>query len=269
MPEWLSAPPLLAVRTHPSEDPEIAVYHLTYRADGFRQTAYLAYRRDAVKNAVAPLPGFLYLRGGVGRVGMVKQDWLLRFARRGAVVLAPVYRGNEGGEGREDFGLRDRADAFAGVTLLQNLAVVDADRVSVYGFSRGGPMALFCAMEDLNVHTAITHGGVADLALTYEQRVDLRRLLKRITGGSPTKMPDAYRERSPVWRASDIRAPLLIIHGAADVQVDVSHAQRLASACTAANVNAELWILPETGHHLPSAQWDFLIDRMFSWIREK
>ncbi|MHB1683501.1 MAG: alpha/beta hydrolase family protein [Bacilli bacterium] len=269
MPEWLSIPSLLAVHPHPSIDPEVAIYHLTYRADGLRQTAYLAYRRAAVENATAPLPGFLYLRGGMGRVGMVKQDWLIRFARRDAVVLAPTYRGNEGGEGREDFGLHDRADAFAAVQLLQELAIVDSDRVAVYGFSRGGPLALFCAMEDLNVHATVTHGGVADLALTYEQRVDLRRMLKRIAGGSPTKAPAAYRERSPLWRTSDIHTPLLIVHGDADVQVDVSHAQRLASSCQAAHVDVELWILPAVGHHLPSAQWDDLIDRMFSWIRNQ
>ncbi len=250
-------------------DPDIVVSHLTYHAAGLRQTAYVAYPRSFIQVAspTRQMPGFIYLRGGIRKVGMVKKDWLQRFARRNAIVFAPTYRGNEGGEGREDFGLADREDAFAAVRLLQSIPFVDERQVSVYGFSRGGPLALFCAMEpSLSLQAAIVHGGVADLALTYEQRIDLRRMLRRVTGGTPQRRPSAYRSRSPIFHIANVQSPLLIIHGKADVQVDFSHAALLAAACESAHIPYTAWFLTKQGHHLPPLDFDLLTDRMFAWI---
>lgn len=241
-------------------------FHVTYAAENWLVKGHLAVEDRRLRAPSGTLRGFVYCRGGIGRIGMVKDDWLVRFARHGAVVMAPSYRGNEGGEGREDFGLRDRTDAMSAVSLTRTLPLVDPADVTVYGFSRGGPMALFCAMEPLGLRAAVVHGGVADLALTYEQRVDLRRMLRRVTGGPPRRFPDAYRLRSPVHRAADIRCPVLIIHGSADVQVDISHARMLQAALSAARIPHDCWILEGEGHHLTPARFDHLIDRMFAWI---
>ncbi|MCI0182803.1 MAG: prolyl oligopeptidase family serine peptidase [Acidibacillus sp.] len=246
--------------------------HLTYSAAGFVQTAYIAYPKDFLQpdKLGNKWPGFVYLRGGMRSVGMVKQEWLVRFAKRGAIVIAPTYRGNEGGEGREDFGLEDRADAFAAIRLLQSMPFVDAQRTTVYGFSRGGPLALFCAMEpSLSLQAAIIHGGVVDLALTYEQRVDLRRMLRRVTGGTPTKKAQAYRLRSPIFHIANVHTPLLIIHGKQDIQVDFSHAALLAAACESASIPYTLWLLQNEGHHLHPLDFDILTDRMYDFIHSQ
>jgi dipeptidyl aminopeptidase/acylaminoacyl peptidase len=259
-------PNILSAQTIDSPDPRVEVYHVMYRSAGLRVMGYLAYRR-ASADVMTRRPGFVYCRGGIGRVGMVKLDWVVRFALREFIVFAPSYRGNEGGEGREDFGLADREDVFSAITLLRSLPFVDPEHITVYGFSRGGPMALFSGMESLGLRVAITHGGVSDLALTYEQRVDLRRMLRRVVGGTPSKFPDAYAARSPIWRVKDLQVPVLVIHGTDDVQVDVSHADALCRAMHAASITHEAWILPGVGHHLENEAFNSLIDDMRDYIR--
>lgn len=268
--QWSSAAILHAVRV-PVDAFDVHVWHVSFRCDGLLEKGYLAYaqreRESDSSPGRDPRPGFIYCRGGIGRVGMVKMDWLIRFARRDAVIFAPSYRGNEGGEGKEDFGFRDRADAFCAVRLLASLPAVDASQISVYGFSRGGPLALFCGTEpELPVWRVVTHGGVADLAATYRERPDLRKMLRRVTGGTPVSAEQAYRDRSPISSVRKLRVPVLIIHGANDVQVDVSHAHHLDAALMAAHKSHDLWILPGEGHHLAPSRFDRLADDLFSWL---
>ncbi len=82
--------------------------------------------------------GFLYLRGGIKNVGTVRPARLIQFASQCFIVMAPFYRGNQGGEGNEDFAGDDRYDAFAAYDLLKQLPNVHHDRIHIFGFSRGG-----------------------------------------------------------------------------------------------------------------------------------
>lgn len=73
----------------------------------------------AVPDLAVPAPGLIYCRGGIRKVGMVRKRRIMSMAKRGFVVFAPFYRGNEGGEGREDFGGEDRFDVCHAVSLVQ------------------------------------------------------------------------------------------------------------------------------------------------------
>ncbi|KHF34432.1 hypothetical protein CM49_03401 [Paenibacillus sp. P1XP2] len=82
-------------------------------------------------------PVLVYCRGGIGRVGQVKTEWLERFSQSGFIVFAPVYRGTQGGEGRDEFGGADLEDVPAACRLLAGLPFVDPKRIAAMGFSRG------------------------------------------------------------------------------------------------------------------------------------
>ncbi|PNB53221.1 alpha/beta hydrolase, partial [Pseudomonas sp. GW456-E7] len=115
--------------------------------------------------------GFLYLRGGIKSVGMVRPGRIIQFASQGFIVFAPFYRGNQGGEGNEDFAGEDREDAFSAFHLLQQHPNVKKDRIHIFGFSRGGIMGMLTAIE-MGRHAAsfVSWGGVSDMILTYEER---------------------------------------------------------------------------------------------------
>jgi dipeptidyl aminopeptidase/acylaminoacyl peptidase len=200
-----------------------------------------------------PFPGLVYCRGGINRVGMSKISWIQDFLRHNVVVMAPWYRGTLRSPGRDEFGGADVEDVNEATRLLQALPIVDPLAVSVLGFSRGSINATRTAVDVPGVRSLVLWGGVSDLAWTYEERVDLRRMLKRVVGGSPTKVPDAYRARSPVHYAPQIPCPVHIFHGTDDVQVPFRHGLKMYEALTALGKPVTFRKFEGLGHHLPPA----------------
>ncbi|MDF2684714.1 MAG: alpha/beta hydrolase [Brevibacillus sp.] len=247
--------------------PGVQLYTVSYYSQGLLVKAALAIP-EAYSQNKEPLPALLYCRGGIRGVGKVRPERISQMASFGYVVLAPHYRGNEGGEGRDEFGGADRHDVFAAYELLSQMPEVDHERISVYGFSRGGIMALFAAMECEGLLSAVVWSGVSDLLLTYEERVDLRRMLRRIVG-HPRKQEDAYRERTPLYRIAEIACPVLIIHGTADENVGVEHAHRLEHSLREAGKPHEIWLAEGASHLFQGAEMETYTRRMFAWLDEK
>ncbi|WP_339321403.1 prolyl oligopeptidase family serine peptidase [Paenibacillus sp. FSL W8-0194] len=212
-------------------------------------------------------PVLVYCRGGIGRVGQVKTEWLERFSQSGFIVFAPVYRGTQGGEGRDEFGGADLEDVPAACRLLAELPFVDPTRIAAMGFSRGSVNAASAAADTDFISQLVLWGGVSDLAQTYEERVDLRRMLKRVVG-HPRKIPSAYEARSPLHMAERIRCPVLIVHGSEDQQVDPGHGIRMYERLQALGKDAELHWYEGYGHHMPYEMHMHAINRMFDWIRK-
>lgn len=211
-------------------------------------------------------PVLIYCRGGIGRVGQVKTEWLERFSRCGFIVFAPVYRGTEGGEGRDEFGGGDMEDVPAACRLLASLDFIDPERMSAMGFSRGSVNAAYAAAETDYIKQLVLWGGVSDLTKTYEERVELRRMLKRVVG-NPAKVPGAYEARSPVCMAERIHCPVLIIHGQEDAQVDVSHGLNMYERLKEIGADVDMHLYEGYGHHMPPEMHMKAIQRMFEWIR--
>jgi dipeptidyl aminopeptidase/acylaminoacyl peptidase len=241
----------------------MSLFLITYMSQGLKVKGYLA-----VPNCSSPLPPLIYCRGGIRRVGMVRKHRIIILAQRGYAVFAPFYRGNEGGEGREDFGGEDRYDLFHAVSLMQSLPEVIPGPVPLLGFSRGALMALLAGAFCPGAGPIVVWGGVSDLWATYEERVDLRRMLKRVVG-HPQKQADAYLQRSPVHWANLIKPPVFIIHGTMDIQVDVSHARKLAGALEVAGKDYAMELYEGRGHRFPKDEDALALDGIFAWIAKK
>ena len=75
----------------PSPHPGIELSIVTYDVNGLHVKGLLAEPKDG-----EAYDGFLYLRGGIKNVGMVRPGRIVQFASEGFIVFAPFYRGNEG-----------------------------------------------------------------------------------------------------------------------------------------------------------------------------
>jgi dipeptidyl aminopeptidase/acylaminoacyl peptidase len=219
-------------------------------------------------SAEPKLPLVLYCRGGIGRVGAVRLKWVEEFAAQGYAVFAPAYRGNEGSEGRDEFGGADTMDVISAIEWLSGISWIDNSRIHLLGFSRGAINAAVAAALSPHVSKMILWSGVSDLAQTYEERIDLRRMMKRVIGGTPTKFPERYLLRSPTHYADRIRCPVLIVHGTRDEQVLVDHSYRMLDKLQEQGHQPEAHLYEGLGHHFPPPQHAAAINRMFDWLKK-
>jgi dipeptidyl aminopeptidase/acylaminoacyl peptidase len=244
----------------PSPHPEIELSIITYISNGLKVKGLLAEPKDD-----EIYDGFLYLRGGIKNVGKVRPARIVQFASEGFIVFAPFYRGNQGGEGNEDFAGADREDAFAAFELLNSM--VRVKKVHIFGFSRGGVMALITAIRYPSAASIVTWGGVSDMFLTYEERTDLRKMMKRVIGGTPTKVPEQYRFRTPLYTLETLEPPVLIIHGRKDHNVSAEHAYRLEKRLRALDKKVDCWYFNEYTHYFPPAINRKIVTGLTSWMK--
>lgn len=247
----------------PASIRDVSVYHIMYRAGDIVVAGYLAQPKAHRK-----CPALVYCRGGIHRVGMVQLGWIEHMAACGFVVCAPSYRGNEGGEGQDEFGGADRQDVYGAMQLLSRLPQVDAKRIGAVGFSRGAVGAFLAAAETDQIGALVSWGGVVDLHLTYEEREDLRRMLKRVIG-HPVKDAHAYMERSALYRVTEIKCPVLFVQGGCDELVSPRHPNYMARRLEELRKPYDFWYYPEYGHHFPEAAHYGALSDTCHWLKDK
>ncbi|MGG3924178.1 prolyl oligopeptidase family serine peptidase, partial [Geobacillus thermodenitrificans] len=112
-------------------------------------------------------------------------------------------------------------------------------------------------------------GGVTDLELTYWERLDLRRMMKRVIGGTPNKYPERYRHRTPLYNLERLKAPVLIIHGERDTNVSIEHAWRLERRLKQLDRPVTAWYFPEFNHYFPPQDNRKTVQRLTEWMKQQ
>lgn len=91
---------------------------LRYRSDGLVVVAYLYRPRDEGKHPVVVFNRGSYVRGDIAPELL---PMFHRLALAGFAVVAPMYRGSDGGEGRDELGGADLADLINVTKLIAEL----------------------------------------------------------------------------------------------------------------------------------------------------
>ncbi|ANU25828.1 alpha/beta hydrolase family protein [Planococcus versutus] len=246
---------------YPSPNPHVQLSEIIYWSEGLRVKGMLAEPKKQGNYS-----GILYLRGGIQSIGMVRPARIAQFAAQGFIVFAPYYRGNRGGEGRDEFAGRDRWDAVHGVDVLKKFS---NKHVHLLAFSRGGIMALWTTILRQDITSIVTWAGVTDTVLTYKERPDMRRMMKRLYGGTPNTALMNFEERNPLLRIEENTAPVLIIHGLQDVHVSPSQAYLLEEALNLNRQAHETWYFPDYTHFFPPAANRKTVKAICHWIKDK
>jgi len=254
---------ILHKREYPSPNPHVKLTEITYWSDGVKVKGLMG---EPIA-ADGHYDGIVYLRGGMQHIGMVRPARIAQFASHGFVVFAPYYRGNRGGEGRDEFAGADRQDAVFGVDVLKQHPKLNKERIHLYAFSRGGIMALWTAILRDDITSVSTWSGISDVIFTYNEREDMRRMMKRVIGGTPNNMPEAYRERTALFRVNEIDAPILIIHGMKDENVSFEQAILLEDSLREHDKQYETWYFPDYTHHFPASENARVVREMCEWMK--
>jgi dipeptidyl aminopeptidase/acylaminoacyl peptidase len=175
----------------------------------------------------------------------------------GIAILYPNVRGSFG-FGKAFATLDDgvkREDAVKDVgALLDWIATqpeFDKSRVMVTGTSYGGYMtyAVAEAYGD-RLRCALAASAISDF-ITYFQRTDPARPEDRRAEYGDERIPEMREfliRLSPITHASQLRIPLMIVHGARDTRVPVSQAEAMATLARANGVPVWLMTFEDEGH---------------------
>jgi dienelactone hydrolase len=220
-------------------------------SDGKSIPAYLTMRGDL---GAGPHPAVVLPHGGPTARDAWGYDWLVQFlAARGYVVIQPNYRGS-GGYGKEFLGdnafrewkqvmsdIRDSAD------WLEKQGLADPKRMAVVGWSYGGYAALESAALDPRYKAVVAIAPVTGLKqLAHERRGFMSASLVKDEIGKGDQLDDG----SPINRASDIHAPVLLVHGTLDGNVSYGQSKRMLDALKDAGDKADLLTFTGLDHQL-------------------
>jgi len=136
-------------------------------------------------------------------------------------------------------------DVKAALAWARAQAGVDPDRVTLFGHSAGGHLALLAAYTSECVRCVVNIYGPSELTRLYSGR--LADELGRFVGGSPAEFPDRFRAASPITHAGSA-VPTLTIVGDRDELIPVEQAELLDVALAASGVPHESVVLPGVGH---------------------
>jgi dipeptidyl aminopeptidase/acylaminoacyl peptidase len=251
---------------------ELAVTPELHRIASFdgEQITYFLYRPTA-----AHPPAVLVVHGGPeARFAPRYDPFILRLVAAGIAVVAPNVRGSAGW-GRRFTSLDDRRLRLNSVSDLRAVHAslahrgIDDTRVAVMGGSYGGYMTLAALAFSPDLWAAgIATVGISSLLTFLENTSPYRRRFREVEYGFLDTDRDFLIAASPITRVNDMRAPLMLIHGANDPRVPVGEARQLHALLQARGVTSDLLVYDDEGHGLAKrANRLDAYPRMFDFLR--
>ncbi|MCD6130206.1 MAG: prolyl oligopeptidase family serine peptidase [Deltaproteobacteria bacterium] len=203
-----------------------------------------------LKDEGSKFPVIIFNRGGnreFDKITVRKLKYLSYLASNNYVVIASQYRGNEGGEGHEEFGGKDIDDVLNLIPLAKSLPFTVPNKIVMLGFSRGGMMMYLAIKHDAEIKAAAVVGGVTDLTQTYSEREEgMKNVIRELVGMDKNE----WKKRSAFYWPEKINVPILILHGGNDWRVKVSQAKKLSERLKESGNVHELVIFPKGDHGL-------------------
>lgn len=239
---------------------------LKYMSDGLKVTAYL-YKP---KTITTKLPVIIFNRGSFVRGDIAPELVTLfhKLASDGFVVVAPMYRQSDGGEGRDEMGGGDLNDLMNVLPLIKSFDFADSNNLFMYGESRGGIMTYLALRRQFPVNAASVFGATSDMdrLLKDNPKAYPPAFLNQIWADFDKNRENIIKSRSAIHWAEEINAPVLIMNGGSDSGVSPIHSLTLAQKLQSLNKTYQLIIYAGDNHRLSKNQTDR--DRQtISWFK--
>lgn len=239
---------------------------IQYMSDGLKVVGFLVKPRTVG----ASHPVIVYNRGGFRDMGRIDTWNLLDFygfASKGFVVLASQYRGNDGGEGRDEVGGADVADVMALAELMRQLPYADPANVFLYGLSRGGMESFLALKKGFPAKAAAVVGAVFDIEAFGKRSPQMFNSATRSIPEYARDGAAVLRDRSAMNWPEQINVPLLIIHGADDEEVPATEAMAFATKLAQLKKRYQLMVYANDIHEVANNRLD-RDARIMAWFRD-
>jgi dipeptidyl aminopeptidase/acylaminoacyl peptidase len=182
-------------------------------------------------------------------------QWL---ANRGYAVLAVNYRGSTGfgkkflHAGDRQWATRMHDDLLDAVHWAIDKGYADPKRVAIFGGSYGGYAALVGAAFTPDVFAcAVDVVGPSNLVTLLRSIPPYWEPMRKLFAtrvGDPDTEKEFLESRSPLFKADQIRIPLLIAQGKNDPRVKQRESEQIVAAVKKAGKPVEYLLFPDEGH---------------------
>ena len=229
-------------------DARFQLTRASYDSDGLTVFAYVY----APVKAASKLPVVVFNRGSYTWKEFAGESLTVfhRLASAGFLVVAPMYRGSGGAEGRDEMGGADLDDLLNITKVIRELPAADPDAVFMYGESRGAMMTYQAIREHFPMRAAATFGGFTDMIKLTEESKRTAQAANAIFPDWAQRKNEIAPRRSAIAWADKFETPVLIMHGGADDGVLPSHSIALAAKLQELGKPYQLFIRAGSDHHL-------------------
>ncbi|KAL2809427.1 Alpha/Beta hydrolase protein [Aspergillus granulosus] len=216
---------------------------------------------DAPLNTLPPL--LLWMHGGptthvTPALSLTVQYWTSRgyayvsVNHVGSTGYGRAYRSALDGQ----WGVEDIADAASCVSYLSSSGLIDGSKVGIIGESAGGYAVLQALTNDPSLWTAgVSLYGISNLSgfASITHKFESRYIIGLVLGPggeewSEEKREAVYRERSAVYFAEKVNAPLLLLQGDQDTIVPVGQAVQMKHVLKEQGKGVEMVLFEGEGH---------------------
>ena len=174
--------------------------------------------------------------------------WEQVMAHHGFVIWQVDNRGSSGRGHRwesvifRDMGRQELEDQKEGVRYLASLGFADTSHMGIYGWSYGGYMTLYTLTHAPDLFRA----GIAGAPVTHWRNYD--SIYTERYMGLPEDNAGAYERSSPIAKAADLAARLLLIHNLEDDNVHFQNTVQMMDALERAGRPFQLMLYPQKAH---------------------
>ena len=215
------------------------------------------------EKASAPRPAVVLVHGGpyVRGTAWTWEPSAQFLASRGYVVIEPEFRGSTGygrklfEAGWKQWGLAMQDDVSDALQWAVKKGWVDPKRVCIAGASYGGYATLMGLIKDpAQYQCGISWVGVTDINYLFDIHWSDSNDIWKTYGmkelvGDQAKDAEQFRKTSPLKRAAELKQPLILAYGAADVRVPLKHGSEMRAALEASgNKNVDYVVYDDEGH---------------------
>ena len=218
------------------------------KAGNLKVKGYIAYPKN---NEGKKFPCIIWNRGGYQNKGTIDRfnarGMFGQLASWGYVVFASQYRGNDGGEGKEELGGEDVNDILNLIPLADELQMANKDMWGIEGWSRGGMMTLLALRKNKIFGCAVLIGAISNLKQFVESNPETEEIYKKIIGEK--NFDKEVKKRSAINFVNELpNIPCLIIHGGDDKTVSPNQSVELSKGLSKLNIRHKL-VIVEGGDH--------------------
>lgn len=229
-----------------------------------------------VPSGEGPFPVVILLHGGIDQDVYAQGDGTNGpadfFARNGYLTVAPDYRTyNDTGGSGSPLKIPWVIDVLNLIAALPTLPEADAERIGVWGDSRGGWIAGHLMVISREVDAVTLYAPLhLDQAVVWDLYANaLGREWARNDAaiyGSPETNPEGYQAASPYAYLDRVAVPVQIHHGALDGVAPVEWSADLAARLEERGKQVEYWEYPGAEHTFAGADYRLMLDRTLAFF---